>query len=113
MLFRSTMMVYDAKGNLASVIRPEMPLQINGVTLTVKELIGSTGLQIKADPGIPLVYAGFGLLMLGVIMSYASHSQIWALQKGDHFYLGGKTNRAQVTFERELMDILAQIRLQS
>ena len=110
---QGTMMVYDAKGNLASVIRPEMPLQINGVTLTVKELIGSTGLQIKADPGIPLVYAGFGLLMLGVIMSYASHSQIWALQKGDHFYLGGKTNRAQVTFERELMDILAQIRLQS
>lgn len=109
---QGTMMVYDAKGNLASVIRPEMPLEVNGVTLTVKELIGSTGLQIKADPGIPLVYTGFGLLMLGVMMSYASHSQIWALQEGDRFYLGGKTNRAQVAFERELIDILAQIRLQ-
>lgn len=107
---QGAMMVYDAKGNLASVIRPEMPVEVNGVTLTVKELIGSTGLQIKADPGIPLVYTGFGLLMLGVMMSYASHSQIWALQEGDRFYIGGKANRAQVAFERELIDLLAKIR---
>lgn len=39
-------------------------------------------------------------------MSYFSHSQIWALQKGDRLYVGGKTNRAQVAFEREVLDIL-------
>ncbi|NEP51291.1 MAG: cytochrome c biogenesis protein, partial [Moorea sp. SIO3C2] len=72
-------------------------------------VIGSTGLQIKADPGIPFVYTGFGLLMLGVLMSYVSHSQIWALEKGDRFYIGGKTNRALVTFERELIEILEQV----
>jgi cytochrome c biogenesis protein len=106
---QGTMIVYDTKGNLSSAIRPGMPFEVNGVTLTVKELIGSTGLQIKADPGIPIVYTGFGLLMLGVIMSYASHSQIWALQQGDRFYIGGRTNRAQVTFERELIDVLEQL----
>lgn len=106
---QGTMMVYDAKGNLSNAIRPGMPFEVNGITLNVKELIGSTGLQIKADPGIPIVYTGFGLLMLGVVMSYASHSQIWALQQGDRFYIGGRTNRAQVGFERELMDILEQV----
>jgi cytochrome c biogenesis protein len=75
------------------------------VTFTLKEAIGSTGLQIKADPGIPMVYTGFGLLMLGVIMSYISHSQVWALQVGDRLYIGGKTNRAQVSFEAELIDV--------
>jgi cytochrome c biogenesis protein len=105
---QGTMIVYDASGNLSSAIRPGMPFEVNGVTLTVKELIGSTGLQIKTDPGIPLVYTGFALLMLGVLMSYASHSQIWALQQGDRFYIGGRTNRAQVSFERELMDVLEQ-----
>ncbi len=108
---QGTMIVYDAKGNLASAIRPGMPTQINGVTLKVLEVIGSTGLQIKADPGIPLVYTGFALLMLGVVMSYVSHSQIWALQDGDRFFVGGKTNRAQVSFEREVLSILDELNL--
>jgi cytochrome c biogenesis protein len=83
-----------------------MTLPINGANLKIIELIGSTGLQIKADPGVPFVYLGFGLLMVGVVMSYFSHSQIWALQEGDRFYLGGKTNRAQVAFEREMLEII-------
>jgi len=58
-----------------------MSINVNGVTLKIVEVVGSTGLQIKADPGIPIVYTGFALLMLGVVMSYVSHSQIWALQR--------------------------------
>jgi cytochrome c biogenesis protein len=38
-------------------------------------------------------------------MSYVSHSQVWALQVGDRLYVGGKTNRAQVSFESELIDV--------
>jgi cytochrome c biogenesis protein len=106
---QGTLLVYDASGKLVSTVRPGMATQVNGVTLKVNEVIGSTGLQIKSDPGIPLVYTGFGLLMLGVIMSYVSHSQIWGLQKGDHFYVGGRTNRAQVAFEREVIEILDQL----
>ena len=83
-----------------------MSAEVNGVTLKIVEVVGSTGLQIKADPGIPIVYTGFGLLMLGVLMSYVSHSQVWALQKDGAFYVGGRTNRAQVAFEREFTEIL-------
>jgi cytochrome c biogenesis protein len=46
-------------------------------------------------------------------MSYVSHSQIWALQKDGRFYLGGRTNRAQVTFEREVIEILDQLTSQT
>ncbi len=99
-------LVYGMDGQLLTTVRKGMAVEVNGVTLSLVDLIGSTGLQIKADPGIPLVYTGFGLLMVGVIMSYVSHSQIWALQQGDRFYLGGRTNRAQVAFERELLEIL-------
>jgi cytochrome c biogenesis protein len=106
---QGTLLVYDAAGKLVSTVRPGMATQVNGVTLKVDDVIGSTGLQIKSDPGIPMVYTGFGLLMLGVIMSYVSHSQIWALQKGDHFYIGGRTNRAQVAFEREVIEMLDQL----
>ncbi len=103
---QGTFLIYDEKGNLLTTLRTNGQTEVNGVTLTLKEAIGSTGLQIKADPGIPVVYAGFGLLMAGVIMSYVSHSQVWALQVGDRLYLGGKTNRAQVGFEAELIDLV-------
>jgi len=106
---QGTLLVYDAAGKLVSTVRSGMATEVNGITLKIVDVIGSTGLQIKADPGIPLVYTGFGLLMLGVIMSYVSHSQIWALQKDGRFYVGGRTNRAQVAFEREVIEIFDQL----
>ncbi|MGV0108501.1 Cytochrome c biogenesis protein CcsB [Nostoc sp. DSM 114160] len=102
-------LIYDATGKLVDTVRAGMFAEVNGVKLKILDVIGSTGLQIKADPGIPIVYTGFGLLMLGVVMSYFSHSQIWALQKGDRLYIGGKTNRAQVAFEQEVLEILDRL----
>jgi cytochrome c biogenesis protein len=105
------MLIYDATGKLVDTVRAGMSTQVNGVTLKILDIVGSTGLQIKADPGIPIVYTGFALLMLGVTMSYFSHSQIWALQKDGRLYVGGKTNRAQVAFEREMLEILDKLSL--
>jgi cytochrome c biogenesis protein len=103
------LLVYDLKGNLISTVRQGMSVDIHGVKLSIANIIGSTGLQIKADPGVPIVYVGFGLMMLGVMMSYISHSQIWGLQQDGNVYIGGRTNRAQVTFEREFLALLDQL----
>jgi cytochrome c biogenesis protein len=107
---QGTAIVYNQKGELVGAVRVGQSIEVNGISLKLIDLIGSTGLQIKADPGVPIVYAGFALLMAGVVMSYFSHSQIWALKQGDRFYIGGKTNRAQVTFERELIAILTDFK---
>lgn len=106
---QGTLLVYNQTGELISTVREGMAVDVNGVTLSVVELIGSTGLQIKADPGVPIVYLGFALLMGGVVMSYISHSQVWALQEGERLYVGGRTNRAQVVFERELVAVLDEL----
>jgi cytochrome c biogenesis protein len=106
---QGTLLVYDMQGKLIATVRQGMSAEVDGTTLSIVEIVGSTGLQIKADPGIPIVYTGFGLLMLGVVLSYISHSQIWALQTQDSFYIGGRTNRAQVAFEREVLEILEQL----
>jgi cytochrome c biogenesis protein len=106
---QGTLLIYDLQGKLISTVREGRSTEVNGVNLAIEKVIGSTGLQIKADPGIPAVYLGFGLVMLGVMMSYVSHSQVWALQTDKGFFVGGRTNRAQVTFEREIIEILDQL----
>ncbi len=105
---QGTVVVYDSAGKLIGSLRAGMKLPVEGVEISLMEIIGSTGLQIKADPGVPFVYAGFGLLMLSVLMSYVSHSQVWALSDDDTVYVGGRTNRGQILFERELVDVLEQ-----
>jgi len=104
---QGSVLLYDEAGKLMATLRQGMVTEVNGVTLALVEVLGSTGLQIKADPGVPLVYTGFGLLMVGVMMSYVSHSQVWALTDQGKLYLGGRTNRAQVAFEREILELLA------
>ena len=109
---QGTVLIYDNAGQLVATVRRGMATEVNGVSLSLVDVVGSTGLQIKADPGIPLVYAGFGLLMLGVMMSYVSHSQVWALADQSTVYVGGRTNRAQVAFERELLAVLEELSAQ-
>lgn len=106
---QGTVVIYDTAGKLVGSLRNGMKLTVEGVELSLIDIIGSTGLQIKADPGIPFIYTGFGLLMLSVLMSYISHSQVWALTEAGTLYVGGRTNRAQIAFEQELVEILNQI----
>lgn len=106
---QGTLLVYDRDGRLVATVREGMTVDLDNVTLSLVEVVGSTGLQIKADPGVPIVYAGFALLMAGVVMSYVSHSQIWALEHNGTLYFGGRTNRAQVLFERELLGLLERL----
>jgi cytochrome c biogenesis protein ResB len=41
-----------------------MKLLILSQPITFSEIISSTGLQIKTDPGIPIIYSGFFFLMI-------------------------------------------------
>lgn len=74
--------------------------------LTFLEIISSTGLQIKTDPGIPLIYLGFFFLMLSTLLSYISYSQIWIIQKNQKLFIGGTTNRALFNFELEFFKLI-------
>ena len=74
--------------------------------LTLVEIISSTGLQIKTDPGIPIIYTGFFFLMLSTLISYITYSQIWIIQKDQKLFIGGTTNRAVFDFELEFFKFI-------
>jgi cytochrome c biogenesis protein len=74
--------------------------------LTLFEIISSTGLQIKTDPGIPLIYSGFFFLMISTLISYITYSQVWLIQRNNKLFIGGTTNRAVFEFELEFFKFL-------
>lgn len=76
--------------------------------ITFLEIINSTGLQIKTDPGIPLIYLGFFLLMLSTLLSYITYSQIWFIKKEQKIFIGGTTNRASFDFELEFFKLIKE-----
>ena len=71
--------------------------------ITLLEIISSTGLQIKTDPGIPLIYLGFLFLMISSLISYITYSQVWMVQQNGQIFIGGNTNRAVFDFELEFL----------
>ena len=75
-------------------------------SLTLFEIISSTGLQIKIDPGIPMIYSGFLFLMISTLISYITYSQIWLVRKNNKLFIGGNTNRAVFEFELEFFKII-------
>ncbi|XP_011088339.1 cytochrome c biogenesis protein CCS1, chloroplastic isoform X2 [Sesamum indicum] len=106
-----SVVLYDQEGKFAGVRRPnsKLPIDIDGMRIVVLDAIGSTGLDIKTDPGVPIVYAGFGALMLTTCISFLSHTQIWALQDGTSVVVGGKTNRAKGEFPDDMNFLLDQV----
>ena len=75
-------------------------------SFTLLEILSSTGLQIKTDPGIPVIYSGFLFLMLSTLISYITYSQIWIIQKHQKLFIGGTTNRALFDFELEFLKFI-------
>nr|YP_010448145.1 Cytochrome c biogenesis protein [Nitzschia dubiiformis]UTQ75626.1 Cytochrome c biogenesis protein [Nitzschia dubiiformis] len=76
--------------------------------LLLLEIISSTGLQIKTDPGIPVIYLGFFFLMISTLISYITYSQIWMIKKDKQIFIGGNTNRAIFEFELEFLKFVKE-----
>ena len=70
------------------------------------DILSSTGLQIKTDPGIPLIYTGFFFLMLSTLISYLTYSQIWVIKNNKEIFIGGNTTRGTFEFEIEFLKLI-------
>ncbi len=97
--------LYDMRGNFLGNLELNETNDFNQ-PLTFIEIISSTGLQIKTDPGIPMIYSGFFFLMLSTLLSYITYSQIWLIQRNQKLFIGGTTNRAIFDFELEFFKVI-------
>lgn len=99
--------IYSEKGNLIDIKNIHEKIYIRNTSIYFEDILIRTGLQIKTDPGNWLVYISFGILIISVILSYTSYSQIWIVYYNTISYLGGKTNRAHLDFEEDIKKIQA------
>ena len=97
--------IYNDRGKFLGNIELNETLTLDQ-PITLSEIISSTGLQIKTDPGIPIIYIGFFFLMLSTLISYITYSQIWIVQKNKKLFIGGTTNRAVFDFELEFFKFI-------
>jgi len=96
--------IYNKFGQFIGNLELNEGININPF-LTLIDIISSTGLQIKADPGIPIIYGGFAFLMMSTLISYITYSQIWIVKENNNFYIGGNTTRATFDFELDFFKI--------
>lgn len=97
--------VYNKVGNFIGNLELNENLKL-GNSLILIDILSSTGLQIKADPGITLIYLGFLFLMLSTLISYITYSQIWIVQDKQKIFIGGNTTRATFEFELEFLKLI-------
>ena len=97
--------IYNEKGKFLGNIELNESMTFNQ-PIILSEIISSTGLQIKTDPGIPIIYTGFFFLMASTLISYITYSQIWIVQKNKKLFIGGTTNRAFFDFELEFFKFI-------
>ena len=85
---------------------------MDGSVFRFNDFITSTGLQIKSDPGIGIIYSSFLLLMVSIYVSFFNYSQLWFLEGEQKVTLGGKSNRAVLFFQEEFRKIIKQTKKQ-
>ena len=95
--------LYDEQGQLVRECFIGQDINLNStLRVNFSDLITTTGLQIKTDFGILLVYLSFFVLMISAYVSFISYSQIWQLKSASGLFVGGKSNRAVLYFQEEL-----------
>ncbi|MBE9173270.1 cytochrome c biogenesis protein ResB, partial [Cyanobium sp. LEGE 06143] len=82
------------------------PLEVNGLPVRVASVLPASGILLKRDPGVPLVYAGFAIALAGGGLSLLATRQLWAISEAGRLHVAGLCNRNLAAFARELPELL-------
>jgi len=98
---------YDPKGTLVQECYIGEFISTSGnFKLQVSDIITSTGLQMKSDPGLGIVYLSFLLLIISIYVSFFTYSQIWLVELAEKIKVGGNSNRSVLFFQEDFRKII-------
>ena len=94
--------------SLARLVRGGEAVEVRGIPLRLAGVLPASGILLKRDPGVPLVYSGFAVALLGGGLSLIATRQIWAVAEPGRLHLAGLCNRNLTAFAAELPLLLEQ-----
>ena len=106
--------VYGADGQLLGQLVPGgTATEIKGLPIRVASVLPASGILLKKDPGVPLVYAGFAIALAGGGLSLVATRQLWAIGEVEgesgRLHVAGLCNRDLLSFAQELPQLLGQL----
>jgi len=104
---------YSADAEVLGTLAPGGdPVEIQGIPLRIAAVVPASGLLLKRDPGVPLVYAGFAIALAGGGLSLIATRQLWAIAEPERgkLHLAGLCNRNLTALAQELPALVADLR---
>jgi cytochrome c biogenesis protein len=107
--------IYGSDGTLlATAAVGGDPVNVQDLPIRVEAVLPASGILLKRDPGVPLVYAGFAVALLGGGLSLLATRQLWAIAElhgngADQLHVAGLCNRNLTSFAAELPALLASV----
>ena len=106
--------VYGEDGSLVASLAVAGPAQVvNDLPIRVDSVLPASGILLKRDPGVPLVYTGFAIALAGGGLSLLATRQLWAVAEPGRLHLAGLCNRNPSALARELPQLLSGLQEQA
>lgn len=108
---------------LLAEVPPSATTNLGPVKVKFDSVIPVTGLQYKCDPGLPITYVAFGIIITGVLLATFPHRHVWAhlgtITGARHherasatLTIGGRSNKAKVGYQRQMNKLIESLEIE-
>ena len=104
--------IYDENGILITNLNINKKSKVKNNSIKIVNIIPSSGLLLKYDPGVPLVYTSFAIIIIGGLLSIISTKKIWVLYEKEksRIYIGGLSNRNLAGLSKEMPKFISLLK---
>ncbi len=102
-------LIYDNDGTKLISLSPNKEAEVKDTLIKIINIIPSSGLLLKHDPGVPIVYSSFAIILIGSFLSIISTQKLWVLYEKEKslIYIGGLSNRNLSGLSRKLPNFIS------
>ncbi len=104
--------IYDDDGTKLMNLSINKEAEVKESLIKIINIIPSSGLLLKRDPGVPLVYTSFAIILIGGSLSIISTKKIWIIYEKEKslIYIGGLSNRNLSGLSKELPEFVSLLK---